>query len=265
MLRVAVLCSHRAPGVLHLLNRDDHRGRRYDVVCTMSTEYAFAEEVRIERRGVPTRGHSIRDFYGRHGAPLYRDFAARAAFDLETVHRLQPYAPDLILLTGYTYLVTEVLLDAYPNRVINLHFSDLTLRLGDGRPRFPGLRAVRDALAVGQPETFATVHLVDDRPDAGAPIVRSWGFAAAPLVRDARIWNALDMFKAYAFAHEQWMMRAASGPLLAAALQLVATGAVDLDALGASDPACVVPWRLDERGALRAPQGTDHELHPHAA
>lgn len=253
MLKVAVLCSHRAPGLLHLLNRDPNRGRAFDVVCAVSSERVFAEEVRVERRGVPTRDHPIRDFYARRGAASCRDLEARAVFDRETIDLLKPYSPDIVLLCGYLYLVTRPLLAAYPGRLVSLHFSDLALRLPDGRPRFPGLRAVRDALAAGQPETFATVHQVNEEPDGGAPIVRSWAFPASPLVRDARAWTALDMFKAYAFAHQEWMMRAVSGPVLSAALELVATRTVCLDTLAALDPATVVPWTVDEVGHLTAP------------
>ena len=69
-LRVAVLCSHRAPGLLHLLNADPDRGRAYDIVCCVTSETTFAEEVRVERRGVPTRSHDIRAFYDARRAPL---------------------------------------------------------------------------------------------------------------------------------------------------------------------------------------------------
>lgn len=62
----------------------------------------------------------------------------------------------------------------------------VTLRLPDGRPRFPGLRAVRDALAAGQSATYATVHLVNEELDGGAPLVQSWPFPVSPLVRGAR-------------------------------------------------------------------------------
>jgi folate-dependent phosphoribosylglycinamide formyltransferase PurN len=252
-MSVAVLCSHRAPGLLHLLNRDKDRGRLYDIVCVVTSERTFAEEVRVERRGVPVRPHPIAAFYEAREAPLYRSPAVRAEYDAATVEILKPFAPDVVVLDGYLYLATAPLLDAFTSRVINLHFSDLTLRLADGRPRFPGLRAVRDSLFAGRSDTRATVHLVDGDPDGGAPIVRSWAFPASPMVRDAKAWSAVDMFKAYAFAHQQWMMRAASGPLLSAALRLIASRQVNLELLAASDPAKVAPWNLDERGTLTPP------------
>jgi folate-dependent phosphoribosylglycinamide formyltransferase PurN len=249
-LRIAVLCSHRAPGLMYLLNRAPDRGAAYEIVCCVSSEPTFAEEVRVERRGIPTLSHSIRDFYLRHGADV-RDQAVRAAYDRETLTMVEPYLPDLILLDGYLFLVTEPLLQRFHNRVLNLHFSDLTMRTASGAPRFPGIRAVRDALAAGQLETRATVHLVDPAPDAGPPIVRSWPFPVSPLVGDMRAFVGADVFRAYAYAHEQWMMRTVSGPLTAAALRLISTGIADLDAMALREGH--MPWRLERDDELLAP------------
>jgi folate-dependent phosphoribosylglycinamide formyltransferase PurN len=251
--RVAVLCSRQAPGLLHLLNRSPARGVAFEIVCCVTSETTFAEEVRVERRGIPTLAHSIAAFCDAHGASLYRDLDARADYDRETLRLVEPFLPDLLLLDGYLYLVTPALLGRFRNRVLNLHYSDLTQRTVDGRPRFPGLRAVRDALADGRGETRATVHLVNDRPDDGPSIVRSWPFPASPMVEDLRTQNVADAFKAYAFAHEQWMMRTASGPILSAALELIAAGAVDLDALASSGTANA-PWTLDRAACLVAPE-----------
>jgi folate-dependent phosphoribosylglycinamide formyltransferase PurN len=249
-LRVAVLCSHRAPGLLHLLERRPDRGAVYEIVAVVTSELAFDEQRRVAAHGVPVRAHAIHEFYRRRDADLYRDFRVRAEYDRETVARLAPFAPDLVLLDGYLYLATRELLDAYPARILNLHFSDLTLRQADGRPLYPGIRAVRDAVADGRSATKATVHLVNLEPDGGAPLVESWPFPVSPLAGDARAWGARDMLKAYAFAHQEWMMRAASGPLVAAAFRLIAGGAVDLNALVAANPADVLPRTVDRHGHI---------------
>ncbi|MBI3491788.1 MAG: hypothetical protein HY047_08415 [Acidobacteria bacterium] len=252
-LRVAVLCSHRAPGLLYLLNQSPDRGVSYEIVCVVTSDRTFAEENRVERRGIPTLVHPIQDFYDARGASMYRDPKTRAAYDAHTVTLLEPFFTDLVLLDGYLYLITDPLLRAFPSRIINLHFSDLTLRRPDGGPRFPGVRAVRDALAAGCAETRATVHLVDEEREGGPPIVRSWPFVVSPLVGELRDQSAPDAFEAYAFAHQQWMLRTVSGPLVAAALRLIATGAIELRELvlvaGPSSP-----WLLDRHGFLLAPE-----------
>src|SRR5689334_24187279 len=151
-LRVAVLCSHRAPGLLYLLNQSPDRGVAYEIVGCVTNQETFAEEVRVERRGIPTRSHSIAAFYDAHGARDRRDMELRAAYDAETLKILEPWFPDAILLDGYLHLVTAPILERFRHRVLNLHFSDLTLRQRDGAPRYPGIRAVRDALYAGCPE-----------------------------------------------------------------------------------------------------------------
>jgi phosphoribosylglycinamide formyltransferase 1 len=241
--RVAVLCSHRAPGLLYLLNRAEDRGIAYDIVCVISSDETFEDRHRFERRGIPTRAHPIRPFTG-----------SRPEYDAETLTILEPFMPDLILLDGYLYLVTEPMLSAYRSRIINLHFSDLTLRKPDGLPRFPGIRAVRDSIIAGCAETYATVHLVDALPDAGPPIVRSWPFPVSPLVESTRTLDAPDVFKAYVYAHREWMMRTASGPLVDSALRLIANGAVDLDQLATRAARDTTPWQLDRHGLLLAPE-----------
>jgi phosphoribosylglycinamide formyltransferase-1 len=249
-LRVAVLCSHRAPGVMHLLNVDPARGRTFEIVCCLTSEPTFAEEVRVERRGVPTRSHGIRAFYGARNACICGAPDLREAFDRETVAILKPFSPQVILTAGYLYVLSEPMLAAFSNRILNLHFADLTLRTPDGKPGFPGIRAVEDALKAGCPETRATVHLVTGAVDAGPPIVRSWPFPVSPMVEDAQAWTATDLLRAYRFAHEQWMMRACSGPMWSAVLTLLTSGALDLDRLAAAGGSPLPVWDLGRRGAL---------------
>jgi folate-dependent phosphoribosylglycinamide formyltransferase PurN len=109
---------------------------------------------------------------------------------------------------------------------------------------------VADAIGGGQASTRATVHLVDAEPDGGQPLVASWPFPVAPLAVDALSFGAREMLKAYVFAHQEWMIRAASGALLASALRLVADGVVDLRALAARPAATVVPWMVDTNGRI---------------
>lgn len=252
-LRVAVLCSRRAPGLVHLLTSDPARGTAFEIVAVVTSESTCPEADMLNACGVPQVVHDIRAFYDARASTVYRDFVTRRAYDRATVDLLAPFEPDLVLLDGYLYLLTRPMLEAYANRILNLHFSDLTIRRADHRPAYVGIRAVRDALADGQIETSATLHLVNDEPDGGAPVVRSWHFPVSPLVARARQWQAMDMLKAYAFAHQEWMIREASGPVLSAALALIAAGKVDLDALGQVDAAFVTPWHVDAKSRLTPP------------
>ena len=75
---------------------------------------------------------------------------------------LDAVAPDAVVLAGYLRIVGPAVLAAFGGRILNVHPSLL--------PSFPGLHAVRDALAAGVAVTGVTVHLVDATLDGG-PIV----------------------------------------------------------------------------------------------
>jgi phosphoribosylglycinamide formyltransferase-1 len=75
-----------------------------------------------------------------------------------------------VVLAGFMRIVTPVLLDAFPHRVVNVHPALL--------PAFPGVHAQRQALAYGVRIAGCTVHLVDAGTDTG-PILAQ---AAVPVL-----------------------------------------------------------------------------------
>ena len=97
--------------------------------------------------------------------------ADRRAFDAVVVECLRARGVEWVVLAGFMRLLTDVLLDAFPMRVVNIHPALL--------PAFPGVHAQRQALRYGVRVTGCTVHLVDRGTDTG-PIVAQ---AAVP-VRD---------------------------------------------------------------------------------
>jgi folate-dependent phosphoribosylglycinamide formyltransferase PurN len=220
--RVAILCSRRAPGLAYLLDLQG-AARPWRIVAGMTSGVETEALASLQAAGLPALTHDIVAFYRARGARL-RDLAVRADYDRATLALLRPYRPDLIVLCGYLHIATAVVLEAYPNRVINIHDSDLAIVGPDGRPRYRGLRSTRDAILAGEPETRSTVHLATPEVDVGPLLVRSWGFPTHPLVHDARAWGATDILQAYAYAQREWMMRAAWGPLLAHAIERFAGG-----------------------------------------
>ena len=69
---------------------------------------------------------------------------------------------DLIVLAGWMRIITSKMVDAFPNRIINVHPSLL--------PKYKGLHAVEQALKAGEEETGCTVHFVNEYLDSGAII-----------------------------------------------------------------------------------------------
>jgi phosphoribosylglycinamide formyltransferase 1 len=75
---------------------------------------------------------------------------------------LQEAKVELVVLAGYMRMIKPPLLEAFPNRIINIHPSLL--------PQFPGLQAWRQAIDAGAAESGCTVHFVDGGMDTG-PII----------------------------------------------------------------------------------------------
>jgi folate-dependent phosphoribosylglycinamide formyltransferase PurN len=214
MLRVALLCSQRAPGLEYLLRDDPGRGEEYELVAALTTDPASEALEPLRGAPVPALVHDIRAFYAARGARR-SNLDVRRAFDEHTVALLAPYQPDLLVLSGYLHIVTEPLLAAYPRRVINVHDADLAALGADGRPRYPGLHATRDAVRAGEPATRCSAHVVTEEVDQGPVLARSIAFP----VRGR-----------HHYAQREWMMHAAWGPLIARALHLMARGAAPLTA-----------------------------------
>ena len=93
----------------------------------------------------------------------HRDYATRELFEAALVADLQSRRVSLVCLAGFMRLLGRTFLDAFPNRILNIHPSLL--------PSFPGVDAQRQAWTHGTKVAGATVHLVTGELDGG-PIVR---------------------------------------------------------------------------------------------
>jgi phosphoribosylglycinamide formyltransferase-1 len=101
-----------------------------------------------------------------------RDYPDRERYDAAIVDALRKRNVHLVCLAGFMRLVGRSLIEAFPDRILNIHPSLL--------PSFPGLDAQRQALEHGVRVTGATVHLVTSELDSG-PIVLQ---APVPVLAD---------------------------------------------------------------------------------
>lgn len=92
----------------------------------------------------------------------HKGFAKREEFDAALVAELRKHEVEYVVLAGFMRIVTEVLLGAFPMRVVNVHPALL--------PAFPGVNAQKQALDYGVRVTGCTVHFVDAGTDTG-PII----------------------------------------------------------------------------------------------
>ncbi len=246
-LRVAILSSRRTPGLADLLS-DPRRGQLWELAGVLATGDDFKDSAVLEESRIPVIVHPIRSFYAQRGARI-TDRPTRVAYDEKTVELLGILRPELLLLSSYLYLLTGPMLTAFRDRIVNVHGSDLTKLDPTGLPRYPGLSAVADSIFAGERETRATAHWVNDGVDTGRPILRSRPFPVSPLAQSARERNDGRTLKAYAFAHQEWMLHEAWGALSRGVLRLAATGRI---ALGGRDGnGHRVPlWDLSEQGTI---------------
>ena len=94
-------------------------------------------------------------------------FRTRLELEIEQqlVRMLQEAGVELVVLAGFMRVLKEPMLEAFPQRIINIHPSLL--------PKFPGIEAWTQALAAGEKITGCTVHYVDSGIDSGAVIAQS--------------------------------------------------------------------------------------------
>lgn len=101
----------------------------------------------------------------------HRNFPSREALDQRIVGVLRQYQVEWVIMAGWMRIVTPILIDAFPHRILNIHPSLL--------PSFPGLRAVEQALDYGVKITGCTVHFVIPEVDRG-PILMQAAVAILP-------------------------------------------------------------------------------------
>jgi len=135
----------------------------------------------------------------------HKAFDDRASFDAAVVEVLRSHGVECVVLAGFMRVVTATLLDAFPNRIVNVHPALL--------PSFPGTHAQRQALAYGVGLSGCTVHFVDAGVDTG-PIIAQ---GPVPVLDDDD--EASLSARILAKEHE----------LLPAVLQWIAEGRVTID------------------------------------
>ena len=93
-----------------------------------------------------------------------KDYETREAFNRALLEKIQSYQVDLVVLAGCLVVIPKIMVDAYPNRIINIHPSLIPSFCGTG---YYGLKVHEAALERGVKVTGATVHFVDDHSPEG--------------------------------------------------------------------------------------------------
>ena len=91
-----------------------------------------------------------------------KEFSDKKNYEAALLELLKRYKAELVVLAGYMRIIGKELLEAFPNRIVNIHPALL--------PNFPGLHVIKDAYEAGVKETGVTIHFVDSGVDTG-PII----------------------------------------------------------------------------------------------
>jgi phosphoribosylglycinamide formyltransferase-1 len=157
-LALGVLISGRGSNLGAILAAIDAGTLEARVALVISNKADAAGLERAAAAGISTRVIP-------HGA-----YADRPSFDAALVAALREASVEVVVLAGFMRLLTPTFLDAFPNRVVNIHPALL--------PAFPGVDAQAQALAYGARVTGCTVHFVDAGTDTGPVIAQ----AAVPIL-----------------------------------------------------------------------------------
>lgn len=140
-----------------------------------------------------------------------KDYETRAAFNEALLAKIQSYEADLVVLAGCLVVIPEIMVKAYPNRIINIHPALIPSFCGTG---YYGLKVHEGVLERGVKVTGATVHFVDEGTDTGPIILQK-----AVEVRQGDTPKIL----------QQRVMEEAEWKIMPEAIHLIANGRVHVD------------------------------------
>jgi phosphoribosylglycinamide formyltransferase-1 len=160
MLKIGVLASGRGSNFQSIIDEIESQHLDAEIVLLITDNpSAFA----IER----AKKHGVHYLIMRP-----KEFHSKDEFFIKTAEELKERHVELVVLAGFMRIVRKPLIDAFPNRIMNIHPALL--------PAFPGLHGQRQALEYGAKISGCTVHFVDEGMDTGPIIIQ----AAVPIFQD---------------------------------------------------------------------------------
>lgn len=163
-LRVAVLASGRGSNLQAVIDAIEAGTVQAKIVAVISNKKEAPALERARRHGLSALFVDPNPYAGRPDS--------REAYDRELLDALRRHAVGLVLLAGYMKIVTRVLVEAFANRMMNIHPSLL--------PSFPGLDVQKKAIEWGCKLAGCSVHFVTEGVDEGPIILQ----AAVPILDD---------------------------------------------------------------------------------
>lgn len=162
MKNIAVLVSGGGTNLQALMDSDIQGGSITAVISSNPDAYALE---RAKKAGIP--GYVV----------CRKDYPTNRAMTVALVKKLKSLNIDLVVLAGFMTILTEEMVQAYPNAIINVHPALIPSFCGEG---FYGLHVHEAALRYGVKLSGATVHFVSEECDGGPIIAQK----AVPVLPD---------------------------------------------------------------------------------
>ena len=156
MTRIAVLVSGGGTNLQALIDAQA-RGelKSGEIAAVISSKAGAYALERAAKAGIP--GYVV----------ARKDFASNREMTQALVAKLKELDIGLVVLAGFMHILTEEMVQAYPNAILNVHPALIPSFCGAG---YYGLHVHEKALTYGVKVTGATVHFVNEEPDGG-PII----------------------------------------------------------------------------------------------
>lgn len=160
LLRIGVLASGRGSNFQSIIDEIESQRLKAQIVLLITDNpFAFAIE-RAKKHGIEYLVITPKSFNSKDD--FYRNIA----------DELKKRDAELVVLAGFMRIVGKPLIEAFPNRIMNIHPALL--------PSFPGLHGQKQALEYGVKVSGCTVHFVDEGMDTGPIIIQ----AVVPVFQD---------------------------------------------------------------------------------
>lgn len=151
--RLGVLVSGSGTNLQVIIDHIESGKICAEVACVISNKPDAYALTRATKHGIPVVVHENTGFKDRR------------LYDATTVKILRDHKVDLVVLAGFMRILTDVMVSAFPDAIMNIHPALL--------PSFPGLHAQQQALDYGVRHSGCTVHFVDCGTDTGPIILQT--------------------------------------------------------------------------------------------
>lgn len=263
-MRVFGFFSGGASAIKYLLDDDPHCDDLYQLVGAFTDNKEADGLKTIEKRDLPTEVLDRGEFFKKH------PHVGKRAYYKRVLEKIEPYKPDLIILSGYMDIVRYPVIESpekkgrFTNKVLNIHPADLgvlkkkqketkqlplevlripknmsskaaqrIIELNSLERAYKGEDAVTDAILNGEEYTQSTCHIAQRKFDEGPIITQSKRFSVRKndVKRKLKRRNWGAIFE-YAKQLQEKMKWEGDGPAYAKALEIIAEGRLSIGSDG---------------------------------